>query len=243
MEDSVFETSLDNDEILFDSQDYSDVVEKSVKRKNINKIIIIGIILFLIIIAAYMLYATIFTTKEIAEDEYNISQLEEEYQQSSDYIANIKAPLLELYPNAPIVETKQILTEVKEGSLIAGTNKLTIKEISITAAINPCEVLNPTDFCLAGTAKFMEMPINIYFMNDLVRSRLFENPDEFKELTITGSPASGSIIIKIAGEEGVVLAIANKDSSGFMIAVPEEMTIQQIEELAKLITISTISNS
>lgn len=233
--DSVFDNALNNDEVFFNAKDYSDIV---LKDKNKKRTMILVTIFFLIIIiggAIFFILSLINSTED--NNSYVVPQSEVEYQQSNDYIENINKPLEKLYPTAPTVEHRVIDVNVENGKIIAGENKLTIKNVPIEKTEVGCEVTEPTDFCLAGLAKFDKQDINIYFMNDLINSRLFENPEQFKELSVEGSPAAAAIVIEMGGEKGVVLAVANTNSSGYMIAVPDSMSMDQINSLASQITV------
>lgn len=238
MEDSLFK-SIENDEISYNSEDYSDVVEKERKKTRNKRILISIVITLLIIIAGYMFYSAVFSDNDSDTDKNPTTQTTDDYTGNPDYISNIDQPLLSLWTDAPKVEsTREMETKVKNNSISAKDNKITFnKKIKINEAVNKCSVLQSTDFCLSATGEYNKKDINIFFMNDLVRSRLFENASDFQEINVKGSHSAGAVMIEMGGEEGSVLAIANKDSSGFMIAVPNDMTIDEIEDLASLVSV------
>lgn len=239
MKDSFFTDQLDVDEMTVDEKiDYTDHIDKERQQKRIFKIVSVLIVLALILAGSFMLYTTVFSNNNEVGETYFDKGQSLELQQSEDYIANINAPFYEMYPNAPIVEAGQILTQVDGKTITAGANVLTFTNSEISSIINSCEVIQPTDFCLAGIAKFNNSDVNIYFMKDAVRSRLFENPALFEKFEVNGSPAAALVEIVMGTEKGNVLVVANKDSSGFMLALPNDMPMDEIQALSKDLKIS-----
>lgn len=230
MSESIFE-SMSEEEIMVDSTDFTDYVEKEKRQKSIIKIIIVILVITTIIIAGVFFFKLIANKTETPVEVLEVAQSGEVENIEVEVIEKSTEPLLELYENAPVVTARQVVTETTKNSIIAGENELVLDEIKISETINKCEVVNPTDFCLAAISEFEGNTLNIYFMNDAVHSRLFENPSSFMEFEVPGSPATALIEISISGEEGQVLTVVNKDSSGFMLALPHDMTSEEIKKL------------
>lgn len=235
--DSYFESTLETEDIEnYHTDDYTDMIHEE-KKKRIIKVMTTTVLSILILVAGYFLYKTVFYEEsEEVEIEQSI-----DFQQSEDYIKNTTQPLLEIYEDAPVVEPRQITTEVSEerDSITAG--KIVLKfseEVKIDSIVNTCDVVQPTDFCLAATGVFEEEPMNIYFFNDVVHSRMFENPSEYEEVEIKGSPAAVVLVLEVAGEKGVGVLTAGKDSSGFLITLPDSMGLKDIENLSKQLSIT-----
>lgn len=237
MSESIFE-SMSEEEIMVDSTDFTDYVEKEKRQKSIIKIIIVILVITTIIIAGVFFFKLIANKTETPVEVLEVAQSGEVENIEVEVIEESTEPLLELYENAPVVTARQVVTETTKNSIIAGENELVLDEIKISETINKCEVVNPTDFCLAAISEFEGNTLNIYFMNDAVHSRLFENPSSFMEFEVPGSPATALIEISISGEEGQVLTVVNKDSSGFMLALPHDMTSEEIQELVTHLSVN-----
>lgn len=238
--DSYFESTLETEEIAdFHTDDYTDVIYETQKKKRIIKWITTTILGILILVAGYFLYKTVF----YEEPEEVATEQSIDFQQSEDYIKNTTQPLLEIYQDAPVVEPRQITTEVnkEKDSITAGKTVLKFsEEVKIDSIVNTCDVVQPTDFCLAATGVFEEEPMNIYFFNDAVHSRMFENPSEYQEVEIKGSPASVVLVLEVAGEKGVGVVTAGEDSSGFLITLPDSMGMKDVEKLSRQLSITQI---
>lgn len=146
----------------------------------------------------------------------------------------IVTPLTKQYPGAPKAkEGPSTITISKEGTAQdSAGNILTVNGKKIYNPSENCTVSQATDFCLTGLIHD-NTEIDVYYLKDAVHSRLFPDNKDYTPLKIQGSPAAGALPMDIAGEKRSAIAIANKDSSGWMLVV-KKGDVNQIASLASV---------
>lgn len=148
-------------------------------------------------------------------------------------------PFKKLFPNAPQANsTKTItLTAGERGLTIPQGYSLTFPEMEFISL--EYEATAPRDFGPAARAN-VDSPWNgteVYLFKDIVNSEAFDKATNMKEVQVEGSPAAAVMLMKIGSETRAILALANPDSTGLMIALPSALNIESAENLASFIRV------
>lgn len=209
----------ENKDFMVNPTDFTDTVAQERRRRSIrNATRALGIIalLFALIWGTYYLLHKGSGERSKPTPQESATSAPEKSPQG-----NITTPLNKQYPNAPQVKSGAItLTATKEGTVKdSAGNTLAVKGKKIYNPSENCAVSEPTDFCLTGIIQDKSVEADIYYLKDAVHSRLFEGVTQYNPIQVPGSPAAGVLSMDIAGEKRRTVAIANLDSSGWMIVV------------------------
>jgi len=209
------------DSLSANAEDFTDVVGKKAQRQR-GKIwlYIAGALLFLGAVG-YTGYVVIESSRAPIDNSGISSETQPQ-------------PLKELFANAPEANsTKTITLKTSErGLTIPQGYALTFPSMEFTEL--DYEATAPRDFGPAARAA-VEGPWNgteVYLFKDIVRSESFDKAIEVKEVTVEGSPAAAVMLMNIGSTTRAILAIANPDSTGLMIALPANLNIETAENLA-----------
>lgn len=143
-----------------------------------------------------------------------------------DAPAKPKNPLLTLAAGAPSVEPGEVTASVVGSTVVTSDNiSLTVRNSELSEVQIGCSTTLTTDFCLAARgadAKDPAKSVDVYFFKDAAHSRIFENPANFQETSVTGSLAAAAMEINlVSGKPTPVIVVVAPNSSGFMVALPQ----------------------
>lgn len=238
------EGTVSEDEIMIDSQDHTDYADKE-RKTQLRKVV--GIVAAVVGALALGLVFTVLTmnedTKEIPVENVTTVITPENGTDNDNDTVQPQAPqknpnpLLNSNPNAPKAKTSEVTVEISKSTVKSTDgNQLNINGAQLTEPQTKCTVNNTNEFCLAGYAKLQDKKVDIYYLKDAAHSRLFENAENFQKIDILGSATAGSMDIKL-NDNKTIIAIANKDSSGYMIVLPDNNP-ETITTISNAITVS-----
>lgn len=218
--------------------DFTDYAEIQKKKKTYKIIALVVSIIIVAIICAII--AISINPLQEDPDTQNSTNPQQSSQQNNPQKSNDNNnPLLNNFTNAPTPnESQQISVNVEKNAYVLSTGySLNIANGKVYQTATPCNVTNTTDFCLAGDSTLQDKQLYIYLMKDAVHSRFFEKSVNFEKIDIEGSATAGIMDINLSGESKKVMVIVNKDSSGFMIVLPDDNQ-QTISMIQKALSIS-----
>lgn len=242
-EDAFYGEKTKDKDLIKDPEHFEDVTQKYLdKRKRRLAYIIGGIVAVFLIAGGLAYYAATYdpnqdepTPTETAGPQITLPPNED-----GSIVVDREQPFLSIYPDAPTVEVAQTTTTIENNNSILTTDnhRLTFNETTITPATTQCIVTNPEDFCLTALINHNSQESAVYLLKDSAHSRFFDSAQNFQLAEVTGSPAAAVMKLTMANKNSPVLNIVLPNSSGLMIVLPENATIEDAQELAKNITVS-----
>lgn len=236
-----------SENFMKDPTDFTDVALVA-KRKRIAKIVGSAVLIVAVLVGGGYLGLKTFMgsqdTQQKAADEA-AAPIEED-PAAPTALTKPKTPLKDLAKNAPAVEAGKATASVVGSTIVTSENvSLTISNTKIMASQIECSVTLVTDFCLAArnadTADTADATKNldIYFFKDAARSRIFENAEKFKKVNVSGSIAAATMEINlVSGKPTPVIVVVAPNSSGFMVALPQRTSDEDIAAFVKNLVLS-----
>lgn len=145
-------------------------------------------------------------------------------------------PLAAAMNNPTVPPSSKEIVSVKNSDSIQTESKtaVTISGAVLTEPNTKCEVIDSSNFCLAGYGDFKGDKIEVYYFKDIANSLFFYNPHSFSKVDSELDKTIGISDIDFAGEKRKVVVVGNQDASGVMISSPGN----QSEEFANSIVSS-----
>lgn len=233
-----------SENFMKDPTDFTDVALIA-KRKRIAKIVGSAVLIVAVLFGGGYLGLKTFMgsqdTQQKAADEAAAPIKEDPA--SPTTLTKPKTPLKDLAKNAPAVEAGKVTASVVGSTIVTSENvSLTVSNTKIAASQIECSATLVTDFCLAARnadAADATKNLDIYFFKDAARSRIFENAENFKKVDVSGSVAAATMEINlVSGKPTPVIVVVAPNSSGFMVALPQGTSDENIAAFVKNLVLS-----
>lgn len=233
-----------SENFMKDPTDFTDVAGDAVKNR-IFKVVGTALLIVAVIVGGGYFGLKAFTgsqdSHQKAADEANI-QIQDPGA-SNIAPAKPKRPLQELSAGAPTVSASKVTASVVGSTIVTTDNvSLSVKGVPLTGVQVACDTTLETDFCLVArgaTPADATKMLDIYFFKDAAHSRIFENPSNFNKIEVSGSLAAASMEINlIGGKPTQVIVVVAANSSGFMIALPQDTTSDAAATFAESLALS-----
>ena len=225
------------DDLLKESNSNVSVTASKKRNSFVKWGTIVTVALIILAFAGYALSRPV-QIQEVYETPESVTQSS---QSSSETVApapSLSNPMKEASSDFPVVEPGLVSVSVDKNTLSAtGANSLLVFADSVTVqgSSAPCEVNQTDDFCLAATGKIGEEPITVFFLKDAVRSRIFENSVDFKELKIPNASISASMKNGVDKDSASLLVLGNKDGSGWLLRFSPNLKVETVTPLVEVI--------
>lgn len=147
-------------------------------------------------------------------------------------------PLLEFAEEElPDVDADESVTVEVDGNTLSPTlstsGSLTVaSQLNATWAVDECTVSASTDLCFLGQISYGALTYDVSYLRDVKTTRMFRaNESDVTEVEVPGAASAATIPLQYGSTTRTVLAIANSDSTGYMIVLPpnaEEATLNDL---------------
>lgn len=206
----------------FISDSRSNRTQKNISKASSYAVTIVSITVILTVIV----FGLILLKSELSTRE-PVETVQSEETMSGDYI-DLERPFAYFEEEFP-ESNKATEAITKKDKIKSSKSELIVsKEIKLTASVEPCEVIESNDFCLAATGKYNDKVLEFFFLKNVIKGKMFENTSSFEETEVKGSPLSAEI--RIGEGDMSMLVIVNKDGSGFMVRHPKEIKVKELTE-------------
>ena len=128
---------------------------------------------------------------------------------------------------AEVASAKSPVTISVDGTTIkasqSGSPTLTLSDDSnVKAASSECKIKDTLSYCLVATTQFGAQSFSYFYSRDIAHSKMLRDASDVRQVEIDGAASAAFMTIDF-GSQGPrrVLAIAAKDSSGYLVTLPE----------------------
>lgn len=225
---------------LPDPTDFTDVAQEEVDRRKRKLTFIISGIIAVFLIASGITYFAVNSTDTeeppLPEPGPTITLAPNE---NGEIIVEREQPFLSIYPEAPAVTPAQTKATLAENTITTTDGSvITFNNTTLTNSTTECIVTDSADFCLAGLANSNSQEIGVYLLKDAAHSRFFDSASDFTIAEIPGAPAAATMGLTMANVKSPVVTIVLPNSSGIMLVLPENATLDDAKALAQNITVA-----
>lgn len=128
---------------------------------------------------------------------------------------------------------------VAENKISVGDSSLSIREGTLAPTVNGCTLGAITDICLGARGKLGEGDFDVLLVKDISRTRLLDNPSEFKEIKTTTGVSSAVLGIDMGSAEGPDRfgVLTSNGTTGFVLIFPKGTSADRVEEVLKAATV------
>lgn len=139
-------------------------------------------------------------------------------------------------------DDKAVESVVKDNGIhTSRKSNLTLKldeKVKLESTHDSCVVHDPTEYCMVARADLGSLNYEFFYFKDIAHTRIFRGADDIKKLNVDGVSAGASMTISYGpGEKRRVIALADKDSSGYLIVLPKSANSSDENNLMSSLTV------
>ena len=167
------------------------------------------------------------------------AQQQEDEREKAEAIKEADNPFSVLVGNVDPPSEDPMVVTVEENQLKAGASTLTVREGTLTPTANGCSLVAITDICLGARGKLGDGDFDVLLVKDISRTRILDNPSEFKELKTAGDTIAASLAIDMGNQEGPSRfgVLTANGTTGFVLIFPAGTSAERVEEVLKAATV------
>lgn len=215
-------------------------VVKQPKRKSSWKLTLSIALIILLGIGAGFIGVKVFDSYQAKAKEEAQQKVEiEKEQKKAEAIREADNPLSVLIGKVDAPVKGSLKSTVKKDKLKVGASELSIKSAKMKPTINGCNIELVTELCLAARGSMKNVDFDVFVVKDISRTRLLENPSEFKEVKTAGSTIAAYITVDMDDnkKEESFGALTLNGTTGFILAFPEGTSAEKVQEVLKVSTV------
>lgn len=126
----------------------------------------------------------------------------------------------EILPNTETNSVTQTI-ELKGNTFVSAETTLTVKDLEVSPPLEPCNTVNASDFCEAGTVLIGDQPYGIYYARNLTKNASFSEMKNFQQISLKDNAFTASGVINFLNKDSQFLIFSNgKTGAGWFIEVP-----------------------
>lgn len=233
-ERSSFDEILAPDEIIVDPTDFNDVVAERNSKRLLKRVGLAALLLLAIAAIVFVAFNLFDLGPKTPEPEpTEISSIPD------SSVTGREFPLLELWPEAPDVNEGEATVTYSESTATIGESLVKFGAgYSGSASTTGCTVTLPTDICLSGRLAKADNPaINIFFVKDITRNRIFERAEELHPVEVEGAPLAATLKLPLGGTATPALVVGLPDGSGLVYSFSGDTPQETVDALAASLTV------
>lgn len=167
------------------------------------------------------------------------AQQQEEEREKAEAIKEADNPFSVLVGEVDPPSEDPLAVTVEENQLKAGASTLTVRDGTLTPTANGCSLAAITDICLGARGKLGDGDFDVLLVKDISRTRLLDNPSDFKELKTAGDTIAASLAIDMGNQEGPSRfgVLTANGTTGFVLIFPAGTSAERVEEVLKAATV------
>lgn len=179
------------------------------------------------------------TYQEHKKVEQQQAQQQEEEREKAEAIKEADNPFSVLVGKVDPPSEDPMAVTVEENQLKAGASTLTVRDGALTPTANGCSLAAITDICLGARGKLGDKDFDVLLVKDISRTRILDNPSEFKELKTAGGTIAASLAIDMGNQEGPSRfgVLTANGTTGFVLIFPAGTSAERVEEVLKAATV------
>ena len=166
-------------------------------------------------------------------------QEEQKEQEKAKAIKEADNPFSVLVGEVDPPSEDPLAVSVAEDRLTVGGSTLSITGGTLTPTVNPCNLEAITDICLGARGRLGEGDFDVLLVKDVSRTRLLDNPSEFKEIKLSGDTIAARLGIDMGSAEGPDRfgVLTSNGTTGFVLIFPVGTSADRVEEVIKAATV------
>lgn len=167
------------------------------------------------------------------------AQQQEEEREKAEAIKEADNPFSVLVGEVDPPSEDPLAVTVEENQLKAGASTLTVRDGTLTPTANGCSLAAITDICLGARGKLGDGDFDVLLVKDISRTRILDNPSDFKELKTAGDTIAASLAIDMGNQEGPSRfgVLTANGTTGFVLIFPAGTSAERVEEVLKAATV------
>lgn len=132
-----------------------------------------------------------------------------------------------------------LAASVENNQLKIGESTLTVRDGTLVPTANGCSLGAITDICLGARGKLGDGDFDVLLVKDISRTRILDDPSEFKEMKTAGGTIAASLAIDMGNQEGPSRfgVLTANGTTGFVLIFPAGTSAERVAEVLKAATV------
>lgn len=209
------------------------------KRRSLRALILIVIALILVAAVGFFGLTAYNSAQDRHTEEKVHQQVQQQKKEKAKAIKEAVNPFSVLIGKVAEPSTAPLAVAVAKNRLTVGDSSLSIAGGTLSPTVNSCSLGPITDICLGARGKLGTGGFDVLVVKDISRTRILDNPSEFKEIQGSLGVSAASMAIDMGDTKGPDRfgALTANGTTGFVLIFPQGTTAARVEEVLKASTV------